>query len=108
FDFDGNSTVSRIVSVETDSNSISNWVSVYPNPVSTKSFHVEVSAVKQGDFVTFRLTDVTGKKVLDARHITGDGVYKSEIPCDAMPTGMYILTVTHKSRKSYQRIVIQR
>ncbi len=108
FDFDQRSTVSEIIMVDPGVNEQIDWITVYPNPVNSKTLHVSIRQAYSGDVVSIVVSDITGRKVVELRETADGETYDAEIPCESIQPGIYILTASHRNKKGIHRIVIQR
>jgi hypothetical protein len=106
-DFDGKSTYSSVVMIEMlpEGNS---QINVYPNPVSTESFTVQLNGFESEEKILFQLNDVVGRSYLEGEaNATKSGYYEMSILKSSLPPGVYILVITRKLTKIFSRVVIE-
>ena len=100
-DFDGSSSYSKIVMIDAIQN-IS--FKVYPNPTQGASF-VKMNGPLEEDNVLVTVGDLYGRTLLTLSNISQEGV----IPIDvqALPPGVYIVTIRDGSMAVSQRLIKQ-
>ena len=82
-------------------------VFAYPNPVKDDILKVELSAGEEVN-VAVTLKDISGK-VVRRDDISGlIGTRKHEMNVNHLPSGVYLLTVSHPRSTSHKKIVISR
>jgi hypothetical protein len=96
------STIVKVIPGGSESYSIS----VYPNPITTSSFTVELSNYKSGDYL-FKLMDMNGRPVmLKTIHCPGGSVSVSlNRPATLLP-GLYILQVSGEALSETKKLSI--
>lgn len=99
-DIDGNSTFSKVISVNACGNNNTLSVAAYPNP-SNGSFKVTFSGDKSMVTKT-TVMDLNGKKVFESTGL------KSTIDLTNQPQGMYLLKVIANSQTFTTKIMVQK
>ncbi|MBN2777279.1 MAG: T9SS type A sorting domain-containing protein [Bacteroidales bacterium] len=94
FDFDGTSSESEIISLESSTKSVE--FTVYPNP-SNKYFNINIQS-NQEDIFQLLLFDLTGR-IIYSNSISVSGFETSHtIDASEIPSGTYVLQITSQKR----------
>lgn len=105
-DFDGTSSYSKIIAVETSGKQSNEQATVVPNPVTDKSKLVIVSA--GGEKANIQLSSLTGKSLYKKELQLRAGSNEVELPVlSKLESGMYILTI-EKSGETQQIKVLKK
>ena len=106
-DMDGTVNVAGMVELNMSEQSTQFQVFAYPNPVKDDILKVELSAGEEVN-VAVTLKDISGK-VVRRDDISGlIGTRKHEMNVNHLPSGVYLLTVSHPRSTSHKKIVISR
>jgi hypothetical protein len=81
-------------------------IECYPNPVSSESVWVSVYDVVETP-VAVRLTDVTGKRVIERTYSTGNSFIQQEIRVGDLPAGLYLMQVDYNGKSNTLKVIVQ-
>ena len=103
-DFDGKSTVSKIVSVTGGKGKLA-ILSIYPNP-TTESTTIDFEVATNGTAIA-TVKDITGRIVYTKNIVVTEGVNQTTVDMSDIASGVYILNISDKASMVVQRIVKQ-
>ncbi|MBL7764769.1 MAG: T9SS type A sorting domain-containing protein [Chitinophagaceae bacterium] len=102
-DIDGKKSLSRTVRL--DNASQLNGVSVYPSPV-TRELNIRYSA-NSTHAVAIRISDMTGKTVLNTTFNVTKGINENHIDLSTLPAATYVLDMQYNGQTSFRQTVIK-
>lgn len=81
-------------------------IECYPNPVSSESVWVSVYDAIETPVVV-RLTDITGKRVIERTYTTGSSFIQQEIRVGNLPAGLYLMQVDYNGKANTIKVIVQ-
>ena len=86
-------------------NSENTIVSVYPNPVTGKTFTIKLNELKQGNY-TVKIFNATGQQVMikTINHVVGSLV---QLSVPSLPVGVYTVSVEGKEKSYHTEMIIK-
>ena len=81
---------------------------VYPNPVTGSFIQIELTSMTQ-EGISFSLSDLSGKQVLESKFFNGEtGRSTFRLPIEALKNGIYLLSVTGEDWTAVELIMVLR
>jgi hypothetical protein len=81
---------------------------VFPNPVTGSFIQIELTSITQ-EGISFSLSDLSGKQVLESKFFNGEtGRSTFRLPIEALKNGIYLLSVTGEDWTAVELIMVLR
>lgn len=104
-DFDGTTTLSRVIAVDYTQDSEPMVSEPYPNPSTTGTVYLNYLSSEQRQ-ITTQLIDVAGRVLHQRLHQVGKDHHRLEIEVLGLPSGIYSIRIEEGSNFTTRRLVI--